>query len=481
MRSPWKGIKTKSPELVKTAICSFLLLSSLASSNGPIASAWAQSGNDSPANPAAIPGGASEPTSEAGAPASAALDSPPPSDTALPQETPAVTDAPPASTETTAPVTGATGTGNEAQLDAPPPATATSPSVLPEIRARTYPVAVNRTSKSAQVYLFDDTSFARPFPGRILLVKRDKQPVMAFRVLRTYPEQKQFAGKAVRKYPGIELLPAGEPLIGLEKISDLAPPAPTAQDKTDLNELESGFKSNNPVPGAGEAQPKDAAPKGAAASPSYDPELDAGSSPALTGGVNSEEEKDPASISDDEAENYDDDPNGGLVIEEVIPLDHYRNALSFQFGLLTNYSADGKLAFYAFRGGGLRYAFTLGHMIFLKRAHVQDSVAVEGGFFLYQAINYQRAGGGDAFTVMPLSGTVRYTINFDNKFGLFGYAGLLANRVLSVTQGSDTAKNTLSSTISAVGVGALINVGPAWDLRIDAGIDMFSVGLMLRF
>ncbi len=471
MRSPWKGIKTKSPLLVKTAICSCLLLG--ASSYGPTAPAWAQ--NDSPANPAAIPGGATE---EPNAPP--VEDAPPV--TEAPAETPKPSEAPKAAETPTAE------SANAGQLDEPPADSTPSPaptpeapagSSLPDIRARTYPIVVSRISKSGLVYLFDDTSFARPFPGRILLVKHDKLPVMAFRVLRTYPEQKQFAGKVVRKYPGIDSLPPGEALTGLEKISDLAPPAPTSQDKTDLHELESGFKSSNPVPGGTDSGPKQSAQKGSGASPTYDPELDAGTSPALSGGVNSDEEKDPAAISDDESESYDDDPNGGLVIEEVIPLDHQRNALSAQLGLLTNNNKDGKLAFYSFVGGGVRYARALGHMVFLKRAHVQDSVSAEGGFFFYRAIHYDHVG--DAYTVMPLSATIRYTVNFDNKFGVFGYAGILANRILSAHNSTLSAERALSSTLSAVGVGALINVGPSWDLRVDAGTDMLAMGLMLKF
>lgn len=348
---------------------------------------------------------------------------------------------------------------------------------LPEIRARMYPVSVVRASKSGQVYLFNDPNEARPFPGRILLVKKDRQQLMAFRVLRTYSDSRQFAAKVVRRYPEIEILPTEEAFSGIEKISDMTPPPPTSQDRADLKELEAGLES---PPGASAIPPT----AGIGARPQtvdYDPELDAGTSPALSGAVDSDLEKADPSIDDGDGEDsFDDDADGEMVIEEVLPLDHFRSALSVQFGMMTNFNQSNEVELFGFRGAGLRYALTLGKMVFLKRAHLQDSLAAEGGFFAYQARFYTDAGVG-VYSVTPLMASLRYTINFANKFGIFGYAGIMANRILSDVGGNDSDRAALNSTVSSAGLGALAAIGPGWDLRLDLGIDMLGLGLMLRF
>ncbi|MGZ3698009.1 MAG: hypothetical protein ACXWP5_07740 [Bdellovibrionota bacterium] len=136
---------------------------------------------------------------------------------------------------------------------APPPAPTPSGSVspspkpeeLPDIQARYYPVSVVRHSSSDKVYLLADTSDAKPRPGRILLLRKPDSPtdpayqIMAFRILRTYPEKKQFAAKVVKKYGDNRVLSDNSTYSAIEKLSDYTPPTPTPQDKADLKELES--------------------------------------------------------------------------------------------------------------------------------------------------------------------------------------------------------------------------------------------------
>ena len=132
-----------------------------------------------------------------------------------------------------------------------------------------------------------------------------------------------------------------------------------------------------------------------------------------------------------------------------------------------------------YEGGGVRYGLSLGRMVFLRRAHVQDSIAVEAGAFFYKIINFQSQG--DSYSVLPLVGTVRYNVLFGENFGIFFYGGVVQNTVTQVSAGDPDVQASLQRVLPAAGGGLLFRVGPNWNARADLGYDMVGLGLTLRF
>jgi len=318
---------------------------------------------------------------------------------------------------------------------------------LPEIRARAYKLKVARRSNSNRVYLFEDIENAHPKIGRILLLKKAGEPVMAFRLIKLYEDKKQVAGKRVRRYKGYKQLRAGDTYQGYEKVGDVAILPHTAQDKADLKELEGGGNA-----------------------PSFDSELDSKTD------TDEGEEKtaDPSLMEEDEE---DVDRWLSLTAEEVFPIDTTYHGLTAQFGYLRNFDVESLGTYFA--GGGIRYGLTLGRMLFLRKSNIQDTITVEGGVFLYKVLNYR--GSGDSFTVLPLIGTVRYNLLLGENFTLFGYGGYMKNRVIQNGTEDLESAAILSSGMPAIGGGIMFRAGPHWHIRIDAGLDMIGAGLVLRF
>ena len=371
---------------------------------------------------------------------------------------------------------------DEPALPTPEPTVPSPASTLPEIEARDFSVKVVQRSKSAKIYLFDDLSDAKTRAGKILLLRQESNLIMAFRVLKTYPDKKQFAAKRVRRYGEVQVLEPQAAYMALEKVGDVVIPPPTAQDKADLKELEAG-------PNASVSS--DAAPPPTADSTSnppplapipevqaYDTDLDAATTPPPAGAADSENSG--AKKSGEEEE--DALAHLGAAIDEVNSIDTNRQWLTAGIGYLRNNTVSGSPAYYA--GLGLRYGLTLGKMLFLRRAHVQDSVAAEAGAFYYKILNYNNQEG-NAYEVLPLIGTFRYNILFSENFGIFFYAGIVQNMVTSVAGGTEAEqaqyKSALHSTFPAAGGGLLFRVGPNWDARVDLGIDQATLGLVLRF
>lgn len=336
---------------------------------------------------------------------------------------------------------------------------------LPDIEARSFAVKVARRSTSGKTYLFDDVSDSKTHPGKILLLRRESEPIMAFRVVKIYDEQKQFAAKRVRRYGAYHILDGGESYVALEKVGDVAIPPPTAQDKADLKELEA-------KPDVGPAPPPTA--PGPEVHP-FDSDLDAGTSPPPSGAVDSENMKDAAHDRDDDE---DEQTRFGMTVEEVTPLDPNNQWLSACFGYFNN---GGNY----FAGAGARYGLSLGKMIFLRKAHLQDSLAVEGGVFFYKILGYTAPGAtadpSSAYSVLPFEATARYNVLFGENFGIFFYGGMMQNIVTNVSGGDATTQASLQTILPAVGTGLLFRVGPSWETRVDLGYEMISLGLMLRF
>jgi hypothetical protein len=342
--------------------------------------------------------------------------------------------------------------------DTPPDPTIATQN-LPDIETRNFGVAVSKRSRSGRMYLFDDVAESKTRLGKILLLRRDDESVMAFRVMRLYEDKKQFAAKRVRRYGEVRKLEPGDSFTAIEKIGDLTPPPPTNQDNADLKELESnpGDPTIPPTAPSPEVQP-------------YDSDLDSGTSPPESGGVDSDGSHGSPSTHEEEE---DEDPSRfGMAIDEVTPIDHHYQWLSGSFGYFNNAGSY-------FAGGGLRYGLSLGKMIFLRRSHLQDSFAIEGGVFYYKIINFMSRG--DAYGVVPLIGTARYNIMLGENFTLFFYGGIMQNFVTEVSGGDEETQRALQAYLPAAGGGMLFRVGPSWDARVDLGYDMVGLGLVLRF
>ncbi|MGZ3698010.1 MAG: hypothetical protein ACXWP5_07745 [Bdellovibrionota bacterium] len=231
--------------------------------------------------------------------------------------------------------------------------------------------------------------------------------------------------------------------------------------------------------------PAEAAPPGekvAAASPpppaaaGYDPELDAGSSPPPPTGA--------------EAPNSDDN-HLGLTVEEIQPLETRRSWLTAELGFFQNLNIDpdaitknnGQPPAGYYAGGGARYGFSVFRQILLRKASVQDSITPEAGIFAYKILG----ANNDTYTLLPVLATIRYNILFGEKVAIFIYGGIMQNFVVAATQasllpdGKTATTDALRTTIPAFGGGLLLRLGPSWNIRLDAGWDSFSLGLVLRF
>jgi hypothetical protein len=118
-------------------------------------------------------------------------------------------------------------------------------------------------------------------------------------------------------------------------------------------------------------------------------------------------------------------------------------------------------------------------MVFLDQIHLQDSITLESGFYLYKSINF--ATQGDAYTILSIPLVLRYNLLFSEKFGVFIYAGINQNRVISNATGNSDVQAALTNFLPSGGGGILFQVGPSWYTRVDLGIDTIGLNLLLKF
>jgi hypothetical protein len=332
-----------------------------------------------------------------------------------------------------------------------PPLTLTEEN-LPDIEAKTFTVKVVRRSSSNKIYLFDDIDNRQSAPGRILLLKRETEPVMALRVLKNYPDENRVAAKRIKRYGNHRTLENSETFTAIEKISDIAPPEPTLEDQADLKELEEK-KTKLEIK-------------------AFDPELDGSSSQKPL-----PKEEETVDENDDELQSTEE--HLAVTVEDVATFEKNRHWITAGFGFIRNVNTPTAGGFYYFSSGNVRYGVNLGQLVFLDRPHLQDSLTLEGGFYLYKSINFVSAG--DAYTVMSFVGNLRYNIFFSERLGIFFSAGMMKSSVTSSSQGQSDVITALNSLLPVIGTGILFEVGPSWYTRIDAGIDTASLNLVLRF
>ena len=313
---------------------------------------------------------------------------------------------------------------------------------LPSIEAKTFPVRIVRRSNSNKIYLVEDPEDRKPEIGRILLLKKDIEPYMAFRVVKQYNDKKFLALKRIRKYGQHRYLDDAETFTAVEKIGDLHPPPLSKEDKNDLSEIEgddSGLK----------ARP-------------FDPEVDTGTSPP------------PKDEPPPEEETVD-----AYTLEEAQLLDKHTHWLTFGFGYIRNGAPAALGGSFYFSSANIRYGLTLGKLLLVKEPRIQDSVAAEVGIHFYKSLGFVSLT--DSYTVSSISLALRYNLYTSRTFGLFGYLGLDKGLVLSSNNGDAEALTTLGSLLPAVGAGLFFEIGPSWFLRFDIGLDQINANLVLRF
>ena len=409
---------------------------------------------------------------------------------------------------------------------------------LNDIDAKSYDVKIVQKSTSGHTYLFDDLGENKPSVGKIILLKKDEEPVMAFRVMRTFPEKKQFIGRRVRRYGNHFDLKPGDSVTAYEKTIDLpaaartgvqvakdTPPEPPAEapveplvEKVANNETASPQTAPDPASDSLPSQEVAVADTASAGVPPKTAETvstnaetrtPSSETPKKSEASNKDNAENPASepkentkesdpgatppppvrpddnpqgpLGSESAMNYpdDDDPDRTIAatVEESEPFDINRHWISAEGGYFRSKTMLDSSVYYS--GFGLRYGITLFRQLFLKGQVPQDSLALEAGAFFYQISKY--AVSTDSYTVIPIIGTVRYNLMVSENFGVFFYSGLMDNFVAQALNSNQDALKRLSDSYIAVGGGFIFRLGPNWEARTDFGTDVFGLGLMLRF
>ncbi len=356
--------------------------------------------------------------------------------------------------------------------DVPPPPpppegapTADAPVAKTRIEAREFEAKVTKRSKSYRIYMMTDIKGGTlPPEGKVLLIEKNAKPAMGMRVLKVYPETKEFAAKRIFVYDNRRVLEPDETYLAVEKTGEFSVPVLQPQDQNDLKELEGSAPPPPPPPGAGDASIPPP-PDGADIPP---PPGNPGDLSQLTGSADAIAEGLP------ELQSHE-----SIVIEDPKPVDPFWAWLSATGGLLANYTPEGSLTYYF--GAGVRFGVTVAKQLFVNSGTLQDSLAIEAGAFLYRVSSYESIEGSDSYTLLPLQGAIRYSLHFNGKFGLFAYAGIMKNFITQSLNPSELALSNLGGIIPSLGAGAFLSVGPNWDLRMDAGWDFIGLALMLRF
>lgn len=358
---------------------------------------------------------------------------------------------------------------------------------LPDVEIRNFPVVVLKRSSAEGVYLFEDPTAALPSSGKIVLLKKEKEPFLALRVLKVYLDKKEFAAKKLRAYHGHDVINSGEQYIAYEKLSDIPAPPVSAQDAQALSGLETdeldqdhtpppapdntgaglpaggGYGSDEPNSGAGLPVPQ-----------TYDPELDLESSPPPVGAV------DGVGNQLDEAGELTEGGHTHLMVEDITPIDPNRYGITGQLGYFRNIDPANNSSIY-FVGGGMRFSSTLQRMLFVKKADVQDSLIMEFGVAMYKTLLQSSTNNADSYNIFPTMAVARYQVNVGETFAGFIYGGLLKNFSIAAPGSNVDTQNILSQFMPAGGIGGLFRLGPSWDIRFDLGIDFIGAGLVLGF
>ncbi len=322
---------------------------------------------------------------------------------------------------------------------------------LPDILARTYNLTPTRRSRSNKIYIFQTSLHKLPKVGDLLLFKDSGKSAMAFRVLKNYPDQEIVAAKRVKKYKGYRILELDKTYLAIQKESDLSKAGLTEEDKDSLKELEGTLSGR------------------------FDDELDSGTTPSpetQTDVVKDQDEFDSDKASSNET-------NSVIAPPEVVTFEPDKHWLTLGVGFLRTSGAQTLYNTTYFSAGSIRYGYNVGRLLYFRGHRAQDSLTIEGGFYMYKTINFVVLG--DAYTVLSTAGMVRYNVFFSESFGIFAYAGVMKPYILSSSQAQDSAIQVLTNILPVFGAGFFFQLGPGWFTRADIGYESIALNLVLRF
>ena len=390
---------------------------------------------------------------------------------------------------------------------------------LPDIEAHQFKVVPVEKSHTGRVYRFRVEPEELPHVGSILLIEENRNPTMAFRVLKTDTTKNEFVAKRVRRYDATRELVLNERYDTVEKISDLVTPPPPEREAYDPNaspilDPNPGKDLINPsatpsqapptldpfgdgtqIPAApsqptspGEsAQNKTGAPLDVE---KYDNDLDSSTSPTNLktdetvvdpGHVNANEDTTLVNSGDDDS---DIDPSL-LEVKERKVLNPYRFSLGFMVGSLKNLS-NFKTAGPSGGAFSIYFSHVVGRNVLIKNKGVQDSLSFEYGGSYYNQTDVN--GHNDDYTFFPVKAELRYDVHLSETFSAFLYGGFQYNWIASTinvdigNSAIDAASyDSLRGFQANLGIGVFYNIGPQWYLRGELGFDRLGVGLAVKW
>ncbi len=349
-----------------------------------------------------------------------------------------------------------------------------------EIEAKAYDIRTIRPSRSGRVYLLEKTGEEMPVSGKIFLLREGNTPVMALRVLKTYPDTFRIAAKKLKNYPGFEVLTRNSRFRAFEKVGDVVPPVPPSEeDLKDLEDLESNAIEELPP----EAPPEEGPMEGLEELPAEPPQEEemesleeapleeepleelpeeefASDAPSEPGQEFSEEEP-----GEEDLEIRD------TVVEEDIDLS-FPNQFTMAIGMMPDMGLIGKVKVPGPAtkiGGGLLYARDFG-----------PTFAMEAGFFYYKSSG-EVNGTTITMTMVPVVANLRWQTRWREIWTGYLYAGGMYPMVASQIGASTLLLKQIQVLQPTLGAGVFLQTGPNWFLRLNLGIDHATAGVMLRY
>ncbi len=359
------------------------------------------------------------------------------------------------------------------------------------IQIHTFEVKMLKSNSSQHVYLFEVFSTVHLSRHKIFLVIKDQRAFVAFRVLESYPEEKTMAAKKIRIYEAHDpLMQRNETFQAILKVADFqslwktntSSPSSSPTDTPSSSPADSLNFLDTTTTG-GDLAVKTEGQKGSPLKDlkvlAYDAELDGSTSPSVA--QNEEAGTDLEGQFSSDSLNNDTSLNDALItIEENHPIDHYDHWLTAGFSYLRNLGPrSSDRSSYYFTSGNVRYGYTLIKMIFYEEPRLQDSLVLEGGCYFYKNLNF--ASIGDAYSIFFPVLALRYNLFTRESFAVFFYGGLGKGFVLSGTDSTAEIVSQQTQILPLFGVGLLFEIGPAWYMRTDFGLDNLGVGIVLKF
>ncbi len=348
-------------------------------------------------------------------------------------------------------------------------------------------------------YLFEDPSGAKPIVGRIVLLRENREPKMAFRVLHVLFEKRQFIARRVRNYKDQNVLELKKEYTAVERVRETNLPNPmlNPEERVAIDEL----KEFAPSSAVTAPQPSDFSRSDElplvtptpSATPSVEAELENQSAPLPTLSEKDElDELDSAQLNEEPEEKPENSKKYERIqsedevrtIDDIESMDQENQALWGQFGMIRALNYNGEFVYYP--AGGLKYGITLGRMLFVSKAKVQDTLTLELSAMMFRVQGYYTEETLDSYTVGSGVASLRYTVLMSENLGFFVYGGYNPRRVItSGDEGGavhDNAMSNLGQPQVAAGVGLVFRLGPGWEARIDAGLDtLVAMGVGIRF